>query len=149
MSEQAQLEALLVQRGLISGEQLSRAIAEQHRTGASLMRVLIELGLVQESDLVSTIAAQLGMDFVDLADYPVDPTAVSIISDSLARRYQALPISWDDGVLVVAMADPANVIAIDDIRSMAKARVRTVVATRTPSRRRSTSTTASTATSRG
>ena len=130
MSEQAQLEALLVQRGVITSEQLARAVTEQHRTGASLMRVLIDLGLVQESDLVATIADQLGMDFVDLADHPVDPVAVSVISDSLARRYQALPIAWDDGVLVVAMADPANVIAIDDIRSMARAPVRAVVATR-------------------
>ena len=130
VSEQAQLEALLVQRGLITTEQLVTAVAEQQRSGASLMRVLVELGLVAESDLVATIAAQLGMEFVDLAVYPVDPMAVAIISDSLARRYQALPIAWDDGVLVVAMADPANVLAIDDIRSMAKARVRTVVATR-------------------
>ena len=130
MSEQAQLEALLVERGLISDAQLGTAVAEQEKTGRSLTRVLIELGLVQEADLVSTIAAQLGMEFVDLHDHPVDPMAVSIISDSLARRYQALPIAWDDGVLVVAMADPANVIAIDDIRSMAKAPVRSVVATR-------------------
>jgi type IV pilus assembly protein PilB len=130
VSEQAQLEALLVQRGLVTAAQLVTAVAEQQRTGASLMRVLVELGLVPESDLVATIAAQLGMEFVDLAVYPVDPIAVAIISDSLARRYQALPIAWDDGVLVVAMADPANVLAIDDIRSMAKARVRTVVATR-------------------
>ena len=130
MSEQGQLEALLVERGLITGEQLATAMAEQERTERSLTRVLIELGLVQEADLVATIAAQLGMDFVDLAEYPVDPTAVSIISDALARRYHALPIAWDDGVLVVAMADPANVIAIDDIRSMARAPVRSVVATR-------------------
>ena len=130
VSEQAQLEALLVERGLISDAQLGTAVIEQERTGRSLTRVLIELGLVQEADLVATIAAQLGMEFVDLHDHPVDPVAVSIISDSLARRYQALPISWDDGVLVVAMADPANVIAIDDIRSMAKAPVRAVVATR-------------------
>ena len=130
MSEQAQLEALLVQRGLVTAAQLVTAVAEQQRTGASLMRVLVQLGLVAESDLVATIAAQLGMEFVDLAVYPVDPIAVAIISDSLARRYQALPIAWDDGVLVVAMADPANVLAIDDIRSMARSPVRTVVATR-------------------
>ncbi|MEX2660146.1 MAG: ATPase, T2SS/T4P/T4SS family [Acidimicrobiales bacterium] len=130
MSEQGQLEALLIERGLITSDQLAKATAHQETSGQSLTRVLIQLGFVQEADLVSTIAAQLGMDFVDLADYAVDPIAVSIISDSLARRYQALPIAWDDGVLVVAMADPANVIAIDDIRSMAKAPVRAVVATR-------------------
>ena len=130
MSKQRQLEALLVERGLITGEQLATAVGEHERSGLSLSRVLIELGFLQEVDLVATIAAQLGMDFVDLADYPVDPVAVAIISDSLARRYQALPIAWDDGVLVVAMADPANVIAIDDIRSMARAPVRRVVATR-------------------
>ena len=118
MSEQAQLEALLVERGLLSAVQLAAATAEQAMTGRSLTRVLIELGLVQEADLVATIAALRGMEFVDLAVYPVDPVAVSIIPDSLARRYHALPIAWDDGVLVVAMADPANVLAVDDIRSM-------------------------------
>jgi type IV pilus assembly protein PilB len=130
VSEQAQLEALLVERGLLSAVQLAAATAEQAMTGRSLTRVLIELGLVQEADLVATIAALRGMEFVDLAVYPVDPVAVSIIPDSLARRYHALPIAWDDGVLVVAMADPANVLAVDDIRSMSGSPVRAVVATR-------------------
>ena len=79
MSEQAQLEALLVQRGLVTSAQLVTAVAEQQRTGASLMRVLVQLGLVAESDLVGTIAAQLGMEFVDLAVYPVDPVAVATV----------------------------------------------------------------------
>jgi len=122
---------LLMERGLVNEEQLAAALAEQARTGKSLGRVLVELDLVEESDLVSTLAAQIGLEYVDLAEYPIDPTAAAMVGDSLARRYQALPVGWDGDVLVVAMADPSNVLAVDDIRSVTGADVRPVVATRT------------------
>jgi type IV pilus assembly protein PilB len=125
-----QLGTLLVERGLCSPEQVEAAIAEQSRTGRSLGRVLIAQGVITETDLVSALAAQIGLEFVDLDDVQVDPTASSTISDALARRYQAIPITWDGTTLVVAMADPSNVLAIDDIRSVTGADVRAVVATR-------------------
>jgi type IV pilus assembly protein PilB len=128
-SEEQQLAALLVQRRVISRAQLDGAVADQQRTGRPLARVLIDSGAITESQLVAAITAQLDMEFVDLAVYPVDPTAVGVLSDTLARRYQALPVKWEDGVLVVAMADPANVLALDDIRAAARGPVRTVVAT--------------------
>jgi type IV pilus assembly protein PilB len=131
MSEQGQLGMLLMERGLVNEEQLATALGEQARTGKSLGRILVELDLVEESDLVATLAAQIGLEYVDLAEYAVDPTAAAMVGDSLARRYQALPISWDGDVLVVAMADPSNVLAVDDIRSVTGADVRPVVATRT------------------
>src|SRR5207253_8904220 len=87
-------------------------------------------GIVSESDLVSTLAARIGLEFVDLLDYSIDPSAVGLISDSLARRFQAVPVGWEENRLVVAMADPSNVVAIDDIRTITSAEVRTVVATR-------------------
>ena len=75
----------------------------------------------------------------------VDASVASLVTESLARRYQAIPIGWEDGRLVVAMADPSNVFAVDDIRAIAGAEVRTVVATaRRRSTRRSTASTAST-----
>ena len=130
MSEDNQLGSLLIARGLLTSEQLDAALEEQQRTHRSLGRVLIEHGAVSEAGLVSTLASQLGLDYVDLSDYPVDVAASVLISDGLARRYQALPIGWDDGRLVVAMADPSNVFAVDDIRTITGAEVRMVVATR-------------------
>jgi type IV pilus assembly protein PilB len=128
--EQLQLGQLLVQRGLLTEAALSLAMEEQARTGQTLGRLLIDAALVKETDLVATLASQLGLSFVDLSDYPVDKAAVSLVSDSLARRYLALPIGWDGDRLIVAMADPSNVFAIDDIRHLTGHDVQAVVATR-------------------
>jgi type IV pilus assembly protein PilB len=130
MSEDNQLGSLLIARGLLTPEQLEAALEEQERTHRSLGRVLIDQGLVSEAGLVSTLATQLGLDYVDVTDFAVDPTAAVLISDGLARRYQALPIGWDEGRLVVAMADPSNVFAVDDIRTITGADVKMVVSTR-------------------
>ncbi len=130
MSEDNQLGSLLIARGLLTPEQLEAALEEQERTHRSLGRVLIDQGLVSEAGLVSTLATQLGLDYVDVTDYAVDPSAAVLISDGLARRYQALPIGWDEGRLVVAMADPSNVFAVDDIRTITGADVKMVVSTR-------------------
>ncbi|TML57011.1 MAG: type II secretion system protein GspE [Actinobacteria bacterium] len=131
MAERNQLGSLLVDRGLVSRDQLGAALEEQSRSRKPLGRILVEQGTLSETDLVATLAAQMGLEFVDLDGYPVDQSAVATISDGLARRYEALPVSWDEsGHLVVAMADPSNVFALDDIRTITGADVRTVVATR-------------------
>src|SRR5436305_8699220 len=130
MSTRNQLGTLLLERGLVTQEQLDSALEEQRQSRKSLGRVLIDAGIVSEGDLVSTLAARIGLDFVDLGEYSIDPSAVGLISDSLARRFQAVPIGWEDNRLVVAMADPSKVVAIDDIRTITGAEVRTVVSTR-------------------
>ncbi|MBV9410072.1 MAG: Flp pilus assembly complex ATPase component TadA, partial [Acidimicrobiia bacterium] len=130
MSTRNQLGTLLLERGLVTEEQLATALEEQRQSRKSLGRVLIDAGIVSEGDLVSTLAARIGLEFIDLLDYSIDASAVGLISDSLARRFQAVPIAWEDDRLVVAMADPSNVVAIDDIRTITGAEVRTVVATR-------------------
>ena len=130
MSEDNQLGSLLIARGLLSQEQLDAALEEQQQTHRSLGRILIDKNLVTEAGRVSTLATQLGLEYVDVADYAVDPSATTLITDALARRYQALPIGWQDGRLLVAMADPSNVFAVDDIRTITGADVRMVVSTR-------------------
>lgn len=130
MSEGNQLGSLLVQAGLLIEEQLDAALAEQGTSHKSLGRILIDQGLVTEAQLVSTLAGHIGLDYVDLAEYAVDPSAAGLISGPLARRYQALPIGWDDGKLVVAMSDPSNVFAIDDIRTITGSDIKTVVSTK-------------------
>jgi type IV pilus assembly protein PilB len=92
-------------------------------------RVRDREGALSEEQFVGTLAEQLGLEFVDLATYPVDPAAAALVSENLARRYLAMPIGWWEGRLIVAMADPSNVFAIDDIRTLTGAEVRQVVVT--------------------
>jgi type IV pilus assembly protein PilB len=130
VSENDRIGAFLISRGLLTSAQLELAFDEQTRTGKSLGRVLLEQDLVSEADLMAALAVQIGMDFVDLDNFSVDSSAATLITDTLARRYQAIPIGWDDGQLVVAMADPSNVFAVDDIRTITRSDVKTVMATR-------------------
>ncbi len=123
------LADVLLEEGLITQEQLQLAQSEQERKGRSLGRVLIELGLVKETDLVAALARQVGLEFVDLTAHSIDPSAASLLSDQVARRYRALPIGFEDSRLVVAMSDPSNVFALDDIRTITGLEVKPVVAT--------------------
>ncbi len=125
-----QLGQILVEDGLISPVQLEEAQDLQRTLGKSLGRVLVDKNYVTERDLVAALAKQIGMEFVDLQSYDVDANAVSRISDTIARRYNAIPIKLEDGRLVVAMSDPANVFALDDIRTITGLDVKPVVATR-------------------
>ena len=125
-----QLGDILLDSGLVTPDQLQEAVDEQQRVGRSLGRVLVEQGVLSESQLVAALATQIGLRFVDLNDFPVDGSAVGKVPDAVCRRYSALPIGYEDGKLVVAMADPANVFAIDDIRSITGYEVKAVVATR-------------------
>jgi type IV pilus assembly protein PilB len=125
-----QLGDILVSEGLASLDQVAGAVEEQERGGRTLGRVLVERGVLTESQLVSALARQIGLRFVDLSDHPVDAAAVSLVPSNVCRRHTALPIGREDGRLLVAMADPANVFAIDDIRSITGLEVRALVATR-------------------
>lgn len=125
-----QLGDILLEGGHVTPDQLASAVEEQRRLGRSLGRVLVDLGVLTESQLVAALATQIGLKFVDLSDYPVDGSAVSRVPDMVCRRHHALPIGYEDGRLVVAMADPANVFAVDDIRSMTGLEVKPVVATK-------------------
>ncbi|WP_182111192.1 MULTISPECIES: GspE/PulE family protein [unclassified Actinotalea] len=124
-----QLGDILLDEGLVTEGQLMAALDEQVQRGESLGRTLVEIGMISETQLVRALAAQVGMEFVELADFPVDRNAVALVPASLCRRYVVLPVAIVDGALVLAMADPGNVLAVDDARTMAGVPVRTVVAT--------------------
>ena len=124
-----QLGQILIEQGLITSAQLEQALEEHRKTPKSLGRVLIDLGLIKEADLVRALAEQVGLEFVDLAEYHIDPSSTTLLPDALARRYRAIPIGERDGKLLVAMSDPANVYALDDIRTITNRDVQPVVAT--------------------
>ena len=125
-----QLGDILLEGGFVTQDQLTEAFDEHQRLGRSLGRVLVDRGILSESQLVAALAQQIGLRFVDLTEFPVDGSAVARVPEPVCRRHTALPIAYEDGRLLVAMADPANVFAIDDIRSLTGLEVKPLVATR-------------------
>src|SRR2546428_4747833 len=124
-----QLGQILIELGYITPDQLEVALEEHRKTPKSLGRVLIDFGMIRESDLVRALAEQVGLEFVDLNEYQIDPSATTLLPEALARRYRAIPIGDRDGKLLVAMSDPANVYALDDIRAITNRDVQPIVAT--------------------
>ena len=125
------LADLLLSENLISADDLRRAQQEQQRQGKSLGRVLIELELFTEAGLVAALAKNLGLDFVELENRQIDTVAASLVPDSLCRRHCVLPIGFtEDDRVLLAMSDPANVLAVDDVRTVTDRDVQVVVATR-------------------
>jgi type IV pilus assembly protein PilB len=124
-----QLGQILLEQGLLEQDQLDRALDEHRNTPKSLGRVLIDLGYIRERDLVRALAEQVGLEFVDLTEYRIDPGIATLIPEPICRRYRALAIGERDGKLLVAMSDPANVYALDDIRTITGRDVQPVVAT--------------------
>ena len=76
-----------------------------------------------ELDYAKTLAAMAGIAFVELIDYPIERTAISLVSAAICRRHEVLPLRINNGRLVLAMADPGNVIAIDDVRAASRIRM--------------------------
>lgn len=125
------LGAVLLEEGLLTQETLEKGMAMAAESGRPFGRVLVEEEFVDERDLVRTLAKHIGVEYIDLADITIDPAAASLIPEALARRYAALPIQFDGEKLVVALSDPANVLAIDDIRAITGRDVVVRVATKT------------------
>ncbi|HEY4153585.1 MAG TPA: ATPase, T2SS/T4P/T4SS family [Pseudolysinimonas sp.] len=125
----ASLSEILIIRGLMPITSLDQVTGDPVRDDAHVAE-LVEGGVVSESQVASARAAQLGLPFVDLTDYPIDQSAVSLVPVSLLRRHEVLPIGRDGDRLLLAMADPRDVLALDDIRAAVRMQVRPVVAER-------------------
>jgi type IV pilus assembly protein PilB len=125
-----QLGDILLEDGLLTTDQLSVAVDQHQTLGRSLGRVLVDQGILSETQLVAALAQQIGLRFIDLSDFPVDGSALARIPGSVCRQHMAIPIGFEDGRIVVAMADPANVFAADDIRTISGYEVLPAVATR-------------------
>ncbi|WP_296666857.1 ATPase, T2SS/T4P/T4SS family [Demequina sp.] len=123
-----QLGTILLEDGALTEDQLVDAIDEQQERGQSLGRTLVEMGFISEGQLVRALASQVGMEFVELADFPVDRAAVALVPAAVCRRHTVLPVSIGDGVIKVAMSNPGNVVAVDDIRTITRLQVTPVVA---------------------
>jgi len=119
---------LLLEVGLISQEQLDEALKVQKSTGKKLGEVLISEGIVTQENIIEVLEFQLGIPHVDLDKYNINQAACLVIPEGLARRYELIPVSQQNGVLTVAMSDPLNVFAIDDITIYSGMDVQPVIA---------------------
>ncbi len=120
------LGRMLVRAGVISDEQLSEAVSRA--AGRSLPVVLDELGYATENRVAQAVAEQMGLVFVDIGSYDLDPHAATLVTTEMMRKYLVLPIKVEDEELVVAMADPANIFAMDDLHIVTRKDIRPVVA---------------------
>ena len=112
------LVELLLSSGQVTREEMEAALRESAATGRSLGEILSELGLVTEEDLIRASAAEAGMEFVDLNEQPLAPEATKLIPEALARRHRVLALSYRGDTPVIGMANPSDVFAVDDLRSL-------------------------------
>ena len=113
---------------MITDQQLAEALDVQRRTGGRLGEILIDLEFITSVDAAEILAERLGMPFVNLDVTPIDEIVAQRIPEEIARRYRAIPIEEEDGVLRVAVADPTDVFALDDLQVITRGPVIPVVA---------------------
>ncbi len=106
----------LIDRGHITDQELAAGLQEQALTGDRIGEVLVRRGNLTEDKLIETLSSYLGIPGISLTQVKVDPAIAQTVSEELARRYLLIPISVQGGVMRVAMADPTNIRALDDVR---------------------------------
>jgi type IV pilus assembly protein PilB len=125
------LGQLLVAGKLIESEQLEQALARKQTTGGRLGEIVVELGFTTERAIAGALAEQYDLEYVDLDGAELDRDAVSLLTEALARRYEALPIRiCADGLPLLAVTDPTNLATTDDLRFALGANFRFAVAER-------------------
>jgi len=128
-SSQRFLTDVITELGLASREQVDEALEISRSLGTTPERVLIEKGALTHEGLARALAERYGLDHLDLGVFSVDMGAANLVSTTTAKRYQAVPVAFaDKRTLLVAMADPANVLAVDDIAIMTGYEIRVAVA---------------------
>src|SRR6266545_3219051 len=119
---------LLLKAKLITQDQLDAALKSQREEGGKIGEALVRVGAVTENDITETLSQQLGVPSIDLASFEIDPAVVKIVPGDVARKYGVLPVNKTGATLTIAMGDPTNVFAMDDIKFMTGYNVEPVVA---------------------
>ena len=125
------LTDVIVQLGFASRERVDQAVADARTIGRPAEQLLVEQEVITPEQLSRAVAERLGLDFLDLSRFRIDVAAVSLLPPELAKRCELVPVAREgERTLVIAMADPANVVAIDDVEIQTGMTVRTAVASR-------------------
>lgn len=118
---------LLIQNRVITHEQLLTALAEQKKTGRKLGRTLIDLNFIKETDLLNFLSRQLQIPFLDITRHPRNPEIIKILPESLARRFRVIVLENTPNDVLLAMADPTDLMAQDELTRVLKKPIRTAV----------------------
>lgn len=124
-----QLGELLFDRGIITQAQLDQALGVQRDKGGLIGEILVELGFVKEDDIAQSLTAQYGFPYLPLSNYEVNTEITSIIPGRVARQYLLVPIDKIGNNLTLAMSNPLNVQAIEDVELLSGCSVQTFVST--------------------
>src|SRR4051794_13650888 len=125
------LGELLLKENIVNPQQLQEALSHQKMNGGKLGKAFVSLGYVRDEEITSLLSRQYGVPSINLDHFEVDATIIKIIPAETARKYQILPLSRSGATLTIAMADPTNVFAMDDIKFMTGYNVEPVVASET------------------
>ncbi|MBU0635287.1 MAG: Flp pilus assembly complex ATPase component TadA [Candidatus Omnitrophica bacterium] len=129
-SKKKRLGEYLIDSGLVTKDQVSKALEEQKKAGARLGQTLIELGLISEEELIVALAKQLDIAHIDVASYVLKQDVVKLIPESVARQYELIILEKVGNNLTVAMSDPLNVFAIDEVQKLTQCKVEPVICLR-------------------
>ena len=119
---------LLLKAKLVTQEQVDAALKSQREEGGKMGEALVRVGAVTENDITETLSQQFGVPSIDLASFEIDPAVIKIVPGDVARKYGVLPVNKTGATLTIAMGDPTNVFAMDDIKFMTGYNVEPVVA---------------------
>ncbi len=119
---------LLLKQKLITQDQLDTALKLQREEGGKIGEALVRVGAVSEGDITETLSQQFGVPSIDLAHFEIDPAVIKVVPGEVARKYGVLPVNKTGATLTIAMGDPTNVFAMDDIKFMTGYNVEPVVA---------------------
>ena len=118
---------MLIDAQKLTKKQMSEAIALQKKKKISLDKALIEKGHIKEQDLMAILVRELNIPFINLSKYKIDPALQEIVSERVARQYHIVPLSALENSITIALSDPLNVFAMDDIRKASNLDVTAVV----------------------
>ena len=125
---QEKLGEILLKQGAISEQQLNQALECQRSEGGLFGEILIKLGYVNELEIAKAIVSQYGFPFISLENYEFNPEAAKLIPENVARQYRIVPLDVIGEVLVIAMSNPLNRSAIEDVEMITKKKVQVFLA---------------------
>src|SRR3990172_4204447 len=124
----SRLGELLVREKMISLQQLQRAQEEAKRSGKRLGHALTQLGFVNDQDLTQFLARQYSLPSFNLNEFDIDPEVIKLIPKDIARKHMVIPVNRAGATLIVAMSDPSNIYAIDELKFLTQYNIEPVVA---------------------
>ena len=123
------LTNILITKKLIKESDLEKALSVQKEKGGSLSDILVNLGYISKNDLMLVLSDELGIPPINLSRYKIDPSVIKLIPKKMAKMYKILPISKMGNTLMVALADPLNIFAVDDIKALTGFKINLIITT--------------------